>query len=426
LPFEDARLGPSAGRNDPTQFAPPTGRRVRIAAIVVVALLALAFLVVHYERSSNARELAQATAEKLNAKVPVSAIRVRAGSATEALSLPGATAAWNEATIYARVNGYVAKWNADIGDVVHKGQVLAVIATPDLDSELDAARAKLRADQAEVRVRASALEFARTTYERWKDSPKGVVSEQEREAKKADWESAVAQLNAAESRVNLDRAGVDRLLSLTGFKAVTAPFDGTVTERRIDIGNLVTAGSTSNTTPIYKVTQNDPIRVFVDVPQNLADVVVAGTPATVSVQQNGSNKVSGRVTRTSGAVDPVARTLRAEIDLPNRRGALVPGLYVQVEFGLPSRGLLQVPAAALMFRSSGPQVAIIGPDGTVSFRDVQIARDQGNLIQLSSGLQAGDVVALNLSNQVSAGDKVAIQIQEEAPARTAPLPGERR
>lgn len=426
MPFEDARLGPSAGRNDPTQFAPPTGRRVRIAAIVVVALLALAFLVVHYERSSNARELAQATAEKLNAKVPVSAIRVRAGSATEALSLPGATAAWNEATIYARVNGYVAKWNADIGDVVHKGQVLAVIATPDLDSELDAARAKLRADQAEVRVRASALEFARTTYERWKDSPKGVVSEQEREAKKADWESAVAQLNAAESRVNLDRAGVDRLLSLTGFKAVTAPFDGTVTERRIDIGNLVTAGSTSNTTPIYKVTQNDPIRVFVDVPQNLADVVVAGTPATVSVQQNGSNKVSGRVTRTSGAVDPVARTLRAEIDLPNRRGALVPGLYVQVEFGLPSRGLLQVPAAALMFRSSGPQVAIIGPDGTVSFRDVQIARDQGNLIQLSSGLQAGDVVALNLSNQVSAGDKVAIQIQEEAPARTAPLPGERR
>ena len=419
MPVEASRQEPNVGHSDPTQYSSKTGRRVKFAVLFASLVLIIAFGVIHHQRSSDANDLARVTVEKLLTKIPVSAVRVGAGSATEALSLPGATAAWNETTIYARVNGYVEKWNANIGDTVKKGQTLARIATPELDSDLDAARAKLRADQAEVKVREAALEFARTTYERWKDSPKGVVSDQEREAKKADWESAVAQLNAAQSRVSLDRAGVDRLVTLTHFKEVTAPFDGTVTERHIDIGNLVTAGSTSNTTPLYKVAQNDPIRIFVEVPQSLADAVVIGTPVTVSVQQKGNQRLTGSVVRTAHAIDPIARTLRAEIDLPNGNGLLVAGLYVQVEFNLPSGSLIQVPAAALLFRSGGPQAAVISNDGTISFRNVQIARDQGNLIQLSSGLKLGEVVALNLSSQVSAGDKVDVRLQEDAAPKAA-------
>jgi len=423
LPSDDSHPEHSFERDDPTRYSRTTGRRVHLAALVLVIALAAGFLVVFALRSRDATELARATEEARGTRVAVSATRVKAGAGTENVSLPGATAAWNETTIYARVNGYVAKWNADIGDLVRKGKVLAIIATPELDSELEAARARLRADRSEVKVREAALAFARTTYERWKDSPKGVVSDQEREAKKSDWESAVAQRHAADSRVDLDEAEVERLVSLTRFKEVTAPFDGTVTERRIDIGNLVTAGSTSNTSPLYKLTQDDPMRVFVDVPQALAGGVSVGMAATVSLKEGTGRKLQGRVTRTARSVDPVARTLKTEIDLPNTDGALVSGLYVQVEMGFPALDLMQIPAAAMIFRSGGPQVAVVAADGTVDFRSVQIARDQGGLLQLASGVAPGEVVALNLSSQIAAGDKVAVRLHDEAdPAGTAGRP----
>jgi RND family efflux transporter MFP subunit len=337
--------------------------------------------------------------------------------------LPGYTAAWHASTIYARVDGYVGKWFVDIGDRVHAGQVLALIETPDLDAELAAARAQLKADQATVVVRRAETEFARTTYDRWRDSPKGVVSEQEREEKKAAYDSAVARQRSAEADVALAQAGVDKYQALSQFKKVTAPYDGVITVRDIDIGNLVTAGSTSSTTSLYVMTQNDPMRIFVDAPQSAADDLINNkAPVQVQTSAGVMRDYSGRVTRTSQALNPQARTLRVEVDIPNPKDEFVPGMYVKVGFGLPPRGLVQVPAAALVFRASGPQVARVDSSGRISFRTVTIGRDDGSVIELSSGIAPGDRLALNVSSRITDGELVrahGVEADKAAPVAKA-------
>ncbi len=398
---------------DPIQTPPkPASRGVRILAVVLVCGLALGYVLVHRQRAEASTALEQGSTAHSAQATPVTAIRVSLGNGHGVLRLPGATAAWYESTLYGRVNGYVEHWSADIGDRVHQGQVLASIATPDLDAELAAAKAHLLADQAEVAVRQSAREFAATTYQRWHDSPTGVVAEQERDAKKADLDGAVAQLAAAEARVTLDRAEVSRLDALSAFKQVTAPIDGVVTERRIDIGNLVTAGSTAATTPLYRVVNDATLRVFVDVPQNLADQVNVGSAVTVFPADAAQAPIAAKVTRSSGSVDPQTRTLRVEIDIPNPRRLLTAGQYVQTEFQLHEATLPVVPAAALLFRASGAQVAVVAKDGSVGFRPVTIARDEGSRVTLAGGVEAGDLVALNLSSQVASGDKVDAQVVE--------------
>ena len=253
-----------------TAYRSGTGRRLQIFAGLAAIALTVAFFVVHRDKARHENELSATTAERAATAPSVTVIPARAAQSSYALSLPGETAAWYESTIFARVNGYVAKWRVDIGDRVKKGEVMAIIETPELDAELIAGKAKLTAAEAQVKVREAEANFANISFERWRDSPKGVVSDQERDAKKAEYDSAVARLNAARAQVALDQADVDKLTTLAQFKQVQAPFDGTVVERRIDIGNLVTAGSTTNTTPLYRVTQDDPLRIFVDVPQSAA------------------------------------------------------------------------------------------------------------------------------------------------------------
>jgi RND family efflux transporter MFP subunit len=283
---------------------------------------------------------------------------------------------------------------------------MAMIDTPDLDAQLDAAQAQLTASEAEAKVKESDADFAKTTYVRWQTSPKGAVSEQEREDKKAHYESSVAQLNAALARANLDRANVDRLRYLTRFKQVSAPYDGVITDRRIDIGDLVTAGSI-NTTPLFGVAQFDRIRVFANIPQSARVDLSVGQKAHIRAAELPGRVFEGAITRTSESEDPRARTLRVEIDLPNDDRALVPGVYVQVAFDLPSKPSIQVPAGALIFRGGGPQVALITEDQTVKFRDIRIARDDGKFVEIGSGLNEGDRVALNINNRIVEGDKVS-------------------
>jgi RND family efflux transporter MFP subunit len=335
------------------------------------------------------------------------------------LALPGEAAAWYESTIYGRVDGYVGKWFVDIGDHVHKGQVLATIETPRLDADLVAAQARLRAADAEVTVRQAEAHFARSTYERWNNSPKGVVSEQEREEKKAASESAQARKNAAVAQVNLAQAEVDRLTASKEFQDVRAPFTGIIVQRQIDIGNLVTAGSTSGNTPLYRMTENDPIRIFVFAPQSAAASMKVGTQAHISVSNLQGRSFDGTITRTANAVDVNARTLRVEVDLPNPDGALVPGLFVQVAFALHTQGVSQVPAAALVFGVSGPQVAIVGSNGTVEFRNVSIARDNGGVVELAAGVKPGEKVALNISSQIADGAKVRLSTDDGGAASVA-------
>ena len=395
-----------------TAYRSGTGRRLQIFAGLAAIALTVAFFVVHGAKARHENELSATTVERAATPPSVTVIPARAAQSTYALSLPGETAAWYESTIFARVNGYVAKWLVDIGDRVKKGEVMAIIETPELDAELIAGKAKLTAAEAQVKVREAEANFANISFERWRDSPKGVVSDQERDAKKAEYDSAVARLNAARAQVALDQADVDKLTTLAQFKQVQAPFDGTVVERRIDIGNLVTAGSTTNTTPLYRVTQDDPLRIFVDVPQSAASAMKVGVPVRISAYNLGGRTVEGKIGRTAEAIDPRARTLRVEADIANPDRSLVPGAFVDVAFQIPSQGGVEIPAAALLFRSSGPQVAVVGQDGRVQFHPVTIARDEGNKVEIGSGLSVGDRVALNLSSRIANGDKVTISEAE--------------
>lgn len=401
------------------RFDPGTGERLMRAGRIAAAVLAAAFLLVCVVRYIHYRSVARATAAAAAAPPTVDVIRAQPVGDVQRLVLPGQTAAWHSSTIYARVNGYVGKWVADIGDKVQRGQVLALIDTPDLDAQLAGARAQLQAAAAQVQVRKAEAEFGRTTYERWRDSPKGVVSDQEREEKHAAYDSAVARLKSAQADVALDQAHVDQYSAMAEYKQVTAPYDGVITARYIDIGNLVTAGSTSATTPLYVMTQNDPIRIFVDVPQSAAtDLVDGSTVAQIQSVATG-RQYSGKLTRTSDAINAQARTLRAEIDLPNPHGEFVPGMYLKVGFALPPKGLVQVPAAALLFRASGPQVARIDGQDRISFRSVTIARDDGSMVELASGVAPGDRLGLNVSSQIGDGERVVARPLEAAGAPAA-------
>jgi RND family efflux transporter MFP subunit len=397
-----------------TQFDPGTGRRLKKGAVIFAVVLVVLFVAVRVDRFFKDRALAHGAEQMSAAPRLVDVVAAEPVGAVQHLALPGQTEAWHSSTIYARVNGYVAKWLVDIGDRVHKGQVMAVIETPDLDAQLAGARAQLQAAQAQVLVRRAQAEFAKSTYERWRDSPKGVVSDQEREQKQADYQSAEASLKSAQADVTLDQARVNQYSAMSEFKQVTAPYDGVVSQRDIDIGNLVTAGSTSSTTPLYVMTQNDPMRVFVEVPQSAAaDLMEGRIPVQVQVPGNEGRTYTGSVTRTSQSINQQARTLRVEVDIPNAQQTLVPGMYVKVGFGLQPKGLVQIPAAALIFRSGGPQVAYVDKTNHITFRNVTIARDNGNAIELGSGVSPGDELALNVSSQIGDGDLVQINRAEQ-------------
>jgi membrane fusion protein, multidrug efflux system len=405
----------SEARSDAsTEFDPGTGRRLKKGAVIFAVVLIVLFVAVRVDRFFKDRALAHGAQQTSTAPHLVDVVAAEPVGAVQQMSLPGQTEAWHSSTIYARVNGYVGKWFVDIGDRVHKGQIMAVIETPDLDAQLAGARAQLQAAQAQVMVRRAQSEFAKSTYERWRDSPKGVVSDQEREQKQADYHSAEASLKSAEAEVTLDQARVNQYIALSEFKQVTAPYDGIVSQRDIDIGNLVTAGSTSATTPLYVMTQNDPMRVFVEVPQSAAaDLMEGRIPVQVQVPGNDGRTYTGSVTRTSQAINQQARTLRVEVDIPNGQQSLVPGMYVKVGFGLQPKGLVQIPAAALIFRSGGPQVACVDKTNHISFRNVTIARDNGNAIELGSGVSPGDEIALNVSSQIGDGDLVQVNRAEQ-------------
>ena len=396
-----------------TRFAPETGKRTKRGVGIGVMALAVFFVIICIVRLLHSHAVAKASETAYSAPPPVDIVIARPANRGQDLLLPGETAAWYESTIYARVNGYVSNWFVDIGDHVQKGQVLAVIETPELDAELEAARAQLKSSQSQVVARQAEAQFSKTTNERWRDSPKGVVSEQERESKKAEYESAVARLYTADAQVNLDKSKVDQYTAMAEFKSVKAPFDGTITERKIDIGNLVTAGSGSSTTPLYRMAQTDPLRIFVDVPQSAAgELMNNGVPAEIRAPGAVGDVFSGKIARSAESVNSQSRTMRVEVDMPNANHRLVPGMYVNVAFALPPRGDVEVPAAALIFRSSGTQVAQVDDAGKISFETVSIARDNGSLVALSSGVKPGDRLVLNISSQIAAGQTVAVNEPE--------------
>ncbi len=401
------------------------GRGFMLLSAALAVGLAVGFALVSLKKQASETALANETEAAANAPPLVEVVPVEAAPPTQTLTLPGSVSAWYASTIYARVDGFVANWTADLGDHVAKGQVLAMLDTPELDARLTAAKAKVRADEGVLAQRKSEAEFAQSTFQRWADSPKGVVSEQEREAKKSANDNAIAKLHEAEAQLGLDQAEVDRYATMVNFKNVTAPYDGTITERHLDIGNLVTAGSASSTSPLYHIQQDAPVRVFVDVPQTAAGDVKSETPVEIRVGNMPNRTFLGKVTRTADAIDQKSRTLRIEVDLPNEDRALVPGMYVDVNFSVASKGLLQVPAAALVFRSGGAEVAVVNDKNQINFRKVIIAQDHGSSVELSSGVSLGEQVALNVNSEIVDGDLVEIHSAANLAVTKAPSPATR-
>jgi RND family efflux transporter MFP subunit len=300
---------------------------------------------------------------------------------------------------------------------------LATIDTPELDQQLDAAEARANAAMAQVKVATANESIAKITYERWWDSPKGVVSEQERQEKKSTYESATAQLEAAKAQHQLDEADVNRLKALEAFKQVTAPYDGVITSRHIDIGDLVTAGSSSGNTSLYTIAQADVIRTFIDVPQKAAAEMIVDLDATATSDQFPGRVFHGKVARSTRSIDPQSRTQRTEVDIPNTDLVLLPGMYVQVTFQLKQRGLLQVPAAAILFRPKGLQVAVVDDENKVEFHPITIAKDNGDTVELDSGVKENERVALNISNYIAEGEAVApVDVDKELGGTNPPPP----
>lgn len=388
---EATRPLPAGNAAPPIAFPPQKLRRMGMLGAVVAVAIAVAGIVI---RQIDAHEVASWTYAQ--AIPSVSVVMPQHEQHSAALVLPGNIAAWYQAPIYARVSGYLKKWYFDYGAHVRKGQVLAVIDTPDLDAQYAGALASLNAAHAQVNVWKAQMEFAKTTYARWRDSPQGVVSEQERESKKASYESAVAHYEAAIADVKSDEGAVDRLHALEQFKNIVAPFDGVVTARNTDVGNLITAGSgagAGSAPQLFRVADVHQMRVFVDVPQAMSGPIKAGMTAELDLPQYSDRTFKAVVATTAQAINPSSRTLLVELHATNPNGLLEPGTYTEVHFDLPPNPhVLTIPTTALVFRESGLQAAVIGPGGRAQLRQITVGRNLGNEVQILSGLSASDRV----------------------------------
>jgi RND family efflux transporter MFP subunit len=404
-----------------TTYAPRTGRMLAFGVAGLALLLVVGFAIAFAVRQHHEQSAVEQASAVAGAKETVEVVDARPTPGTYPLTLPGQTAGWYESTIFARVDGYVAKWTADIGDRVKQNQVLATIDTPEMDQQLNAARAKAAASDAQVQVAESNVSISKLTYDRWRESPKGVVSEQEREEKKATYDSAKAHLAEATAQAQLDQADVGRYTAMEAFKNVIAPYDGVITARHVDIGELVTSGSSANTSSLYSIAQSNVIRVFVDVPQKAAASLAVGLPAYASSDQFPGKTFQGKVARTAMSIDPQTRTQRTEVDIPNDDLTLVPGMYVQVTFELNQRGLMEVPAAAILFRPDGLQVAVVDDANKIDFRNITVAKDNGDTVEVASGVKQGDRVAVNINSDIALGQEVTV-VEDEADKASPPQP----
>jgi RND family efflux transporter MFP subunit len=403
----------------PAEARAPRGLRLVGLCALVVAIVVVAFGIV--ERRQNEVTVAQWTEAQAIPEVAV--LTPKSSPAIDRLVLPGNIQAWYEAPMYARVSGYLKNWYADYGARVKKGDVLAEINAPDLDAQLAAAQAKLNSALAVVNVRKAELQFAESTYNRWRESPKGVVSEQETESKQADYGSAMARLNAANAEVAVDQGEVDRLNALEGFKKIIAPFDGVVIARETDIGTLINAGSgTSNGPELFRMADVSKMRIFVQVPQQQSAGIAPGQEAELHLPQYPGRTFKATVATTSNAINMEARTLLVELHADNPDGLLQPGAYARVVFRLPSNpDVLRIPTSALVFREQGLQVATLGPGDKIELKSVTLGRNLGTDVDVLSGLSASDRVVDSPPDTLASGDLVRVA-SDQTPDRAASVP----
>ena len=428
--IEDLKRQLAASKASPAPQKGPSSRTAVVVVLLLVCLVLAGYYLGYLPRQK--RELALAAESKTDtealAVVAVAPV-VRSGN-TSSLVLPGNIQAVTEAPVLARASGYIKARSADIGDRVKAGQVLAEIEAPELDQQIlqaqasiDQANSTIEQPQAALLQGQSNEALAKITAERsQKLFDRNVVSRQDNDtaqmqytAQQANVQALGKSVAAARSNSSAFQANVARLKELKGYLTVRAPFAGVITVRNIDVGALVNEGSTL----LYRIAQTDRLRTYLNVPQADSSSVRVGQHAAIIVPDLGGRKFSGLVTRTSNALDPASRTLLTEVEVDNAGGALMPGMYSEVDLAVPRKDPpLIIPADTLVVRSDGPQVAVVASDGMVHYKLVHLGRDFGDHLEVLDGLQAGQMLAVNPGDTVREGVRIKPQaLAEKAPPK---------
>jgi RND family efflux transporter MFP subunit len=359
--------------------------------LLVVAAIGLAFWGV----STRAKALSVVTRETRELAVPtVAVIKPERGAPKQDIVLPGTMQAFTDAAIYARTNGYLRKWYVDIGARVKAGQVLADIDTPEVDQQLEQARADLATAEANARL-------AQSTAERYRDLIKtDSVSRQ-------DLDNANGALEARMTGVTSSSANVRRLEQLHSFGKLTAPFDGVITARNTDVGALIDSGS--NAKELFHIAAVHRLRVFVNVPEIYSRAAVQGMKADLTLSEYPGRTFTGTLARTSQSIDVASRTLLTEIDVDNPKGELLPGSYAEVHLKLPTEAsTFKLPVNAVIFGTDGVRAAIVGADGIVKLQAITLGRDYGNSLEVVAGLDGTEQVVVNPPDSLETGQQVRV------------------
>src|SRR5580658_849093 len=368
---------------------------VLVAGAFALCVAAVVFLGIRSRVEADSR-LKLATDQ---AAVPtVQVIHPKPGAPAEEIVLPGSTIAFTDTPIYARTNGYLKRWYFDIGARVKSGQLLAVIETPEIDQQLQQARADLETAQAN-------LQLAKITSDRWQALVKsGSVSKQETD-------QAVSNLAAMKAVVDASAANVGRLEHLQSFERVYAPFDGVITQRNTDVGDLIDAGASTQPKQLFHMDAISVLRVYVPVPEVYAPAARVGASPALTLDEYPGETFQGKLVRTSDAIDASTRTLLVEVDIDNPSGKLLPGAYVFVHLKLPTEiPSVTIPVGALIFRREGLQVGVVR-NGQAELVAVKIGRDYGSTVEIVSGLQASDLVIEAPADSLVSGTLVEVSQQ---------------
>jgi RND family efflux transporter MFP subunit len=372
-------------------------------------------------RAYSQQRQVMATAEQIRDFVPsVQVATVRASDATALVTLPATTSAFSVANMFARASGYVEKRYADIGDRVKEGQLLVEIVAPELDHQITQAEATLGQLKAAVKQAQASRSLAQVTWDRDKGLvEKGWVTPQQGDVDRFTLEAREAALSVAESNVAAQQAQLQVLRQQKAYQRVVAPFDGVVTQRNVDVGDLVHADTTTGTF-MFTIMQSSVIRAQVYVPQDSAFGLGPGVDAVVRVPEIAGRTFPGKVARIADALQPGTRTLLTEVDIPNPDGTLVAGVYCTIELHIPRKTPSRlVPADAIIFNKNGLQVAVI-EDGRARFRKVSVTRDLGTQVEVDEGIKQGDQVIVNPPVTLIEGSKVRNRAEPAAQASTRP------
>jgi multidrug efflux pump subunit AcrA (membrane-fusion protein) len=404
---------PAHGVSETATPAPPAVSKKRVVLFLLCALVLAVILAVSgiLPRIHAERTLAQDTNDMAIPQVLV--VSPKEGAPTQEIVLPGNIQAYEDAPIYSRTDGYLKKWYVDIGGRVKKGQLLAEIESPEVDQQLMQGRADLSTAQAN-------LQLSQTTSARFTDLLKSdAVSQQ-------DTDNAVSDTKAKQTMVKSSQANVSRLEQLQSFEKITAPFDGVITARNIDVGQLINSGnastgsstgvgnsaagtSTVNTRELFHIAAIQTLRVFINVPQIYSTDAKQSVAADLTLDQFPGRRFSGKLVRNANAIDLATRTLLVEVDVKNNSGELLPGSYAAVHLKLnSSRPTLVLPVSALVFRSQGLQVATLGDNNRAHLENITMGRDFGTQVEVVSGLTVDEKVIDNPPDSLVEGEPVRV------------------